>query len=105
STQHVDYYRELVAAIAAKSEHSELDIAAAIAYLLHKDKELSTQEYAEVRFENQNERGSNKKTGNFKRREFSDRGHTRDRKNDRGNPGKHRHEDRKSRPPRNKKRK
>jgi len=68
ATKKIDSYRELIESIALKSEYSELDIAAAIAYLGSKNNESSMQEFNDIQFE------KNEGSGHTKRRRRSKRG-------------------------------
>ena len=97
AAENIDHYREMIEAIALKSEYSELDIAAAIAYLAHKDKALSMQDYEDVKFEEDDKRRGGDKKGRRQRSPSGRRRRDADRRGSKKNTDKHSRDDRKSR--------
>ncbi|WP_423064070.1 DEAD/DEAH box helicase [Candidiatus Paracoxiella cheracis] len=73
TTKDVSAYRELIENIALKNEHSELDIAAAIAYLACQHENASLEELEAVHFEKENRpsRSSRPRKGGHSRRQSS----------------------------------
>ena len=97
SSKGISYYREMIEAIAMESEHSELDIAAAIASLAHKDKESSMRDYEDVKFEEGGKRSAGRKGGRSKGggRTSAGRGRNCDRNGSKENADKRNRSDRK----------
>ena len=74
ATEDISRYRELVEGIALKSEYSELDIAAAVAYLMQKDKALSLKDYEKVEFEQAKPARHRRGSPRIKQKIFSEKG-------------------------------